>query len=236
MAKHPISGLHDQSSTVRQLKLLVVVLVLSNIGLGVFAFFLLRQIDRQYSDLIGRSVPVLNSLQTSTAQALRAMRATNPALLSGGDPPQSFRLEEARAVIARDRDLRGQLLKSDWAVAVPERNDVAASGEAFTRLAGEVLGLIAAGRVEAGAEMREATLRPAFERYIAAITKAADVLEAESERINASVSARTGSWSTVVLGVASWPLVVLVLLLVLTAVFVVVLMVLFRGREMSDMP
>lgn len=42
--------------------------------------------------------------------------------------------------------------------------------------------------------------------------------------------------STVVLGCASWPVIVLVTLLVLTAVFVVVLMVLFRGREMSDGP
>jgi hypothetical protein len=42
--------------------------------------------------------------------------------------------------------------------------------------------------------------------------------------------------STVLLGLAGWPVVLLVGLLLLTAIFVLVLMVLFRGREMSDMP
>src|SRR5205814_8803362 len=80
MARPTSSSLHDQSSTLRQLKLLVVVLVLSNIGLGIFSFYLLRSVDRTYSDLIDRSVPVLNDLQTLTALAVRAMRGTHPTL------------------------------------------------------------------------------------------------------------------------------------------------------------
>lgn len=236
MAKPPSSSLHDQSATVRQLKLLVIVLVLSNIGLGLFAFFLLRTIDRQYSDLIGRSVPVLNGLQTLTATSMQAMRATNPLLFEGAGGQRPQRVQEAAVAFAADRDARKALLTSEWAAAEAERAQLQGAGEGFTQLGSELLAHLAAGRMAEAARLREVRLRPAFDRYVAIASKAADVLEAESRRLNDTVSAKTGSMSTVVLGVASWPLVVLVALLLLTALFVVVLMVLFRGREMSDMP
>ena len=43
------SSPNEHTATLRQLKLLVVVLVLSNVGLGIFSFLLLRRLDRQYS-------------------------------------------------------------------------------------------------------------------------------------------------------------------------------------------
>ena len=42
--------------------------------------------------------------------------------------------------------------------------------------------------------------------------------------------------STVVLGVASWPVLIVVALLLLTAVFVLAMMIAFRGKDLSDSP
>jgi CHASE3 domain sensor protein len=236
MAKPLSSGLHDQSATVRQLKLLVVVLVLSNIGLGVFAFFLLRTIDRQYSDLIGRSVPILNNLQTLTTRSMQAMRGTNPTAFPANGADRAEFLRNSGISVAKDRDLRNEILRADWPDSTAERNEVRAAGDEFTRLANEVIAHYLAGRGAEAARIRESTLRAAFDRYVVAVTKAADVVEAESERMNGSVSDRAESLSRVLLGVATWPIIVLLGLLLLTAVFVVVLMVLFRGREMSEAP
>lgn len=236
MARPASSSFNDHSATVRQLKALVVVLVLSNIGLGVFAFYLLRAMDRQYSDLIGRSVPVLNSLQTLTARSMQAMRATNPVQFEGESARRGSLLQQAKAALEADRELRSEILKSDWVGASAERAQLQAAGESFTKTGSDVIGHYAAGRTAEAARLREGELRGIFDRYIAATTKAADVIEADSQRINDHVSARTGSMAKWVLGVASWPIVALLGLLLLTAVFVLVLMVLFRGREMSDMP
>ena len=70
------------ASMLRQLKLLVMVLIISNVALGAYGFYLLRTIDRNYSALIDQSVPILNRLQTLTAGASDAMRSTNPDLLT----------------------------------------------------------------------------------------------------------------------------------------------------------
>ena len=183
-----------------QLKLLVVLLVLSNIGLGAFSFYLLREIDHTYSDLFDRSVPVLNDLQSLTAQAVGAMRNANAAQPTSGNVRR------------------------------------AAAGEAFTRIGEQVVAEFAADRVSEATRIRDEILRPAFERYLTATTKLSDVVEAASTRVNDAVSARASNFSRILLGIGSWPVILLGGLLLLTLVFVVVLMVLFLGREMSDMP
>ena len=66
----------------RQLKLLVVLLIISNIALGAFGFFFLRSIDQKYSALIDQSVPTLAALHKLTIKASEAMRSTNPTLLT----------------------------------------------------------------------------------------------------------------------------------------------------------
>ena len=83
------------------------ILTLSNISLGIFSFYLLRAVDRKYTTLIGRSVTVLNDLQTQTAVAVDAMRSTNPDVI---DVPAANRTEViqlAYAAIGRDRESAG---------------------------------------------------------------------------------------------------------------------------------
>ncbi len=237
MARPSSPSYSDQNSTVRQLKLFVLILVLSNIGLGAFSFYLLRAMDRSYSELFERSVPVLSDLQTLTAQSISAMRATNTSALANGQAVPPAMVEQGRGGFATDRKLREKLLKAEWlAGSEKERAEFSAAGEVFTRTGDEVVAALAAGRLADATKVRDERLRGAFERYVSATTKLSDVVETTSGRASDAVSARTGNLSTVVLGIASWPVVLLAGLLLLTAIFVLVLMVLFRGREMSDMP
>jgi hypothetical protein len=237
VARPASSSSHEPSSTIRQLKLLVVVLVLSNIGLGIFGFYLLRSVDRTYSDLIDQSVPVLNDLQTLTALAVSGMRGTNPRLFTDTGGNREEIIEASRAALANDRALRNKLLQVEWVTGEnAERAHFRVAGEAFSRTATQVLADYAAGEDPIGVRRRDDQLRPEFDRYLSAITRAADVLQAESSRQNSSLSARAGSVSTMVPGIASWPVILLLGLLTLTAIFVLVLMMLFRGREMNGLP
>lgn len=237
MTKPATGSFHDQTTTLRQLKVLVAVLVLSNIGLGLFSVYLLRTLDRSYSDLIDHSVPALSNLQTLTAASAEALRGTGPTLFSATGGQRPAVLQHARAALDRDRDLRLRLLGSEsFSVAPDVRQELQAAGGAFRMSAVEVLNLVAAGQAAEAARVRENTLRPAFDRYLGAITKAADLLETDSLKANRKLTVKTSSRAVVLLGIASWPVIILGVLLLLTAVFVIVLMVLFRGREMSDMP
>src|SRR4051812_31380710 len=146
MARPASSGIHDQSATLRQLKLLVIVLVLSNIGLGVFSFYLLRKIDQSYSDLIDRSIPVLNDLQTVTAKAVRAMRGTNPQQLPGDPTGRMENMKNARAAFVEERQLRASLMKAEWLTNDDaSRKEFETAGALFARIGDQLLDKLEAG-------------------------------------------------------------------------------------------
>jgi len=225
MPNRVFSGPDNELSILRQLKVLVVVLILSNIALGFLGFYFLRALDRKYSRLIDQAVPTLHQLQTLTAASLDAMRSTNPTLL--GDSPQSRTemLQRARVAIERDRDLRDRALKREWlSTETDERLNLETAGETFSRAATEIVSLFESGdRVEASRQ-REQSVRPAFDRYVAATTKAADALRAQSLRRSDTLTATTGSVSNMLLGLASWPVIILCAFLLITAVFVIVIL------------
>ena len=109
-------------------------------------------------------------------------------------------------------------------------------GDRFSDSARELIGLLEAGRMSEAARYREDIVRGLFERYVVVITKSADLVQDESLRLSGSLTDNTDHMSNLVLGIASWPVLLLGGLLVLTAGFVVVLMILFRGREMNEVP
>jgi hypothetical protein len=234
MTNDGVSARSNERSILRQLKVLVAILVLSNIALGVFGFYFLRTVDRKYSSLIDQAVPALNDLQTLTAMSMEAMRSTNPTLF--GDSPQSRAemTQRARVALERDRHLRSQALQREWLSRdAEERLNFQNAGNAFSRTATEVIGLFELGQSAEASRQREQSLRPAFDRYVAATTKLADELEVHSLRASSSLTIRTGSISNMMLGLASWPLMILGALLLIAVLFVMVILLndFFRHKE-----
>lgn len=225
------------AAATRQLKILVVMLVVSNIGLGIFSFYLLQRLDRGYSELIERSVPLLNDLQTLTARSVDAMRVTGAGLLEADAAARAAAVQRARKILESERAFREKILRRDWLPAsLAGQRESGKTGAAFSALAAEVVAAAANGDREAATRLRDAKLRPAFEDYQAALTHAADLLETESMRVNDDFSAHASSMSRVVLGLSGWPLIVLIALIAITVIFVAVLMFLFRGSGMHEAP
>ena len=225
----------SQRAGLRQLKILVVILIVSNIGLGLFGVYVLRAIDQKYSALIGRSVPSLNELQTLTAGSMEAMRSTNPSRFEAAPGGAVAGIREARVSIERDRDLRGRALEREWLILRPnERKEFRDAGDLFTRGAFDVLSLIEAGRFSEANQQREKSLRPVFERYVESTSKTADTLEAESLHVSGALTARTGHLSQVMLGLGGWPVMIVGLFFLAVFVFVIGVLVrvtVFRGAE-----
>jgi hypothetical protein len=237
MAKSVSSSISDQASSLRSLKRLVVLLVVSNLALGVFSVYLLRTVDRRYSELVDRSVPVLNDLQTLTALSANVMHRTGTVLLNAPAEKRAAMLRDARTALDQDRDLRNRLFKADWLSSRPEgKLEFKKAGDDFTQVASELLRQATGGQTAEAREFRERSLRPAFERYQSVTTLVADLLEAESQQTNLDYTARTNSLSNLVLGLAGWPLLVFVALLLLVVVLVIAMMVAFRGKDLADAP
>lgn len=226
MPDRVLPGPKSHSQVLRQLRFLVVVLIASNIGLGVFGVYVLREVDKKYSDLIGEAVPSLNDLQTLTALEMEAMRNTNPALFV--EPPQgrAEMLKRAHLALDRDSDLRKHVLRRrPLPLHDNELADFYGGGRAFSSNAEEVLKRIESGDNAAANQLRDQSLRPAFDHYVAATTKIADVLQEESLQTSGELSARVGTFSQVLLGLASWPVMILGVFLVVAAVFVLVVLI-----------
>jgi hypothetical protein len=187
-----------------------------------FGFYFLRTVDRKYSNLIDSAVPTLNDLQTLTALSMAAMRSTNPTLFDESPRHRAELLEQARAAFQREVDLRNKILKRDWlSVDTPERRNFKDAGEGFTQAATPVINLLESSSGAQAGRQREQLLRPAFDRYVAATTKAADVLEERSLRTSGALTAGTVSISKMMLGLASWPVMLLGVFLAIIALFLI---------------
>jgi len=227
----------EQTASVRNLKRVIVALILSNLGLGLFSVYLLRAMDRRYSELLNRSVPALNDLQTLTAQAVAVMRGTGPTLLNGPVNDGQALVQSAQDALKRDRELRNRLLGEEWMASTPDgKEDFQKAGDEFTQTSSEVLKLFSEGKIEQARRTRDGIVRAAFDHYVNATTKVADFLQKESQRTNLDFSAKTNSISTIILSLASWPLLVFGVLLLLVVVLVIAMMVAFRGKDMADAP
>jgi hypothetical protein len=231
MRDHSSGDAGRHLSILRRLKALVVVLIVSNMALGVFGFYCLRAIDRKYSDLIGSAVPLMNEMQELTVVSVNAMRGTNPALFSGSVENQREAAERARAGLDRDEKLRGLLVRTDWdPTREDEQQTLQNTGETFSKVAGQVVDLLSTGRTTEAIKLREESLRPAFDRYVAATTEAADLVKSHSLKTSNVFTERTVSVSKMMLGLASWPVIALSVFFLITAALAVVVLLLFDRK------
>ncbi len=225
------------SSPTRAWKLAVLVLVASNLTLGGFSYYLLRKLDRTYTELISGTVPLLNALQTLTAQTVDTMRRSSSGLVDASPRERDLAVTSALQAITSDRRLRTEVLRLGWPLTLhPARTELTAAGDAFGAAATAVVEQFRDGRLAEAVATRDQRLRPAFDSYLVAATLAADLLEAESLRTSDAITSESTRMSTVVLGIASWPLLLGLGLGVITALVVAVLLILFRGREMNESP
>jgi hypothetical protein len=233
------SPVFDRShGTIRRLKAVIVALLVSNIALGALSFYLLRDTDRRYSELIENNMPLLNDLQTLTARSVVAMRVTGSGLLEAASgEPRNQAARYARSARDDEAALRTKLLARPWTnITTTSKAEFQRASETFATGVDRVITLALDNKISEATQLRETTLRPAFEKYQSTITRLADAVELGSRRASNALSEKTGSASTLVLGLAGWPILITLGLIAITAIFVLALMLLFRGSDAQDAP
>lgn len=233
---NPIPSPQDDASILRQLKGLVVLLLLSNVALGLFAFYFLRGIDRKYSTLINDTVPTLNDLQGLTVITSEAMHGTNPAFMPGtSDEVRTEFVKHGHEALDRERQMRERILSSPWfATNESERENLRQVGQTFDTAAASILDLLGAGKMDDANRAREKDLRPAYERYVVTTRESTQHAHTDSLRTSDMITLKSGNLSRLLLGLGSWPIIMLGLFLSILAILVVgVLLNVFLRREQS---
>lgn len=227
---------NSSAANVRQLKILVLVLVGSNLGLGFLSVWLLRDLDRSYNELLDTTVPALTDMQRLTVGVINTQRTLGTTgLLNSKPASRKQALERARGAFKAQHELVQRVLALP---AIASQEDIRAglmtAADAYESAASQFIALMEAERVAEAGQLREAVLLGAFDQYVTTIERTTDALKSIGMEASDRMSDRTRNMSTLVLGAAGWPVIVVVLLSIFTAVLVIALVLIFRGREMGD--
>ena len=206
--------------------------------MGTVSVTLLRSLDRRYTELINRTVPVMNDFRALTAETFATFRAlgTN-ALFNAPLAKQADALAQAGNALQKEKSVLGSVVASEPFAQRPALvSELKEKAVRFNDAAEELVRLFGAGKISEGNQCRENKLKPVFDAYLDTLARAADEVESSGLRDSDATTVTMEGFSKIMIGLASWPFLVISGLLLVTGLFVLVLMVAFRGREMSDAP
>src|SRR5689334_21928418 len=164
------------------------------------------------------------------------MQGTNPAFMNGDEQFRSSMVQRGRQTLEQERFVRSQIAGRGWFAAnESDRREIEEAGGSFDRAASSVLELLAAGKLDEANREREKTLRPQYERYLAATRQVTEHAHSDSLRTSNQLTVRTGSLTRLLLGLGSWPVIMFGLFLSLFALFLVTMLlnVMLRGEQSS---
>jgi len=221
----------------RRLQMLCIVLAISNVLLGFLSAFLLRKIDREYSALIDRSVPVLNEIRIVDKNASKLYEAVIAGLVTPDAAKCAKALARARHYLQRSPLHRNNVLAADF---LRLRPDMAAelknSGEAYEKAIADILPRVTPQNTADAEKDTLEHLEPIFYRYYGAVDKVSDYVEKRTEKLSDDYTGLTNHSSLLVLGIGGWPVVIVGLLVAVTLAVVAVMLVVFRTANVGDGP
>ena len=178
-------------------------------------------------------MPTLNQLQELTVATGEVMHATNPAFMEGSNELRTSAVQRGREALTHETEMRERLLNGGWfASNEAERESLNRTGQAFDAAVGPILDLLGGGKLDEAGRDRERMLRPEYDHYVATTRQLTQHAHSESLRTSDMLTLKTGSLSRLLLGLGSWPVIVLGLFLSIFAIFVVaVLLNVFLRRE-----
>ena len=216
-------------SSNRRLKFLVVILIVSNLLLGCVSAYLLRTVDRNYSVLIDRSFPRMNELRQLTKETVSMQRHVLAALVASDSVTREDSLQKLESTGARQKIHLKGLLRAEEILAKPELSKtLSQSAQVYETGIEAYLALMSAGRRDEADNLRKDLLRPSVNLYLDAIDQAAMTVEASGQALKDVYSTRAKAQGTILVGLASWPLVVGLVLAFLLAVIIGVLVLVYR--------
>lgn len=192
---------------IRRLKLCVVLLIGLCLMLGGVCAYLLREMDRRYSELIDQSVPVLNELRLLSKQALSAQRGILATLVKDNEPGRDDAIKGIIAAILADRQTRASVLMqpilrdASKHAAILEQ-----AGEDYDKEGLKVAELLAQGRDAEANKLRHEKARVKLNLYLNCIDAAANYVENTSQRTNDEYSLQVKNNSFLLLGLSGLPL------------------------------
>jgi hypothetical protein len=233
--KSPSPAGQESLAALRRLKLLVVVLVTSNLLLGAFSVYLLRRTDTEYSALLDQSVPLLYQVRTTGGAAGRAFRALVAALVTNDPVKFAGAVTRTNEALAQGKQLRAEVLATDFFRLNPYlAQELREEGAEYEKGVADILSRTTVQSTAEDERDQLERLQLAYDRYGAVIEKISETVVDRAKATSDAYTARTHSRSAMVLGLAGWPLLLGAAIAMLTVV--VVMLFVFRQAGAGEGP
>jgi len=204
---------------------LILALLASNLLVGVLSLFFLRSMDRRYSALFDRSVPLINNLRTLTRELgsvqRMARRISDPnnetdwiALL----PQMEDGSNSAKAHAVEISSM--ELLKGTRHVGA-----MANFGREYDDKVDAFLALARARKISEANQYNIDVLRPAYDHYMDALDGVANFVEREGSDLRVRYAQESRLFGGFLLAFAGWPLLAAGVIIVVMALLVIGLLV-----------
>ena len=221
----------------RRLRWLVGILVVSNLMLGVFCVYLLRQVDEDYSHLIAQSLPLINQARQIGKDAGGLYRAVVAGLVTQSPEKCERARIAAEDFLAQGEKTREAVLKSDVLQSEPAMlTELRISGNAYDKAILTILPRVTPQNTADAERDHLEALQVMYERYTAANSRVLNFVEARTQLISGGYTAANHHRSLILLGIAGWPVLVLGAVLATTLAIVLLMLFIFRGAEAGDGP
>ncbi len=186
---------------------LLVLLLVSNLTVGVLSLFFLRSINDRYAALIDKSVPLLNDLRGLTKNISMAQRSTLRAIVAPTPGERTEMLERLRKGIA-DAEINIDEIQNeaDLIENTAQLKTLLAMHRQYIGQVRQFLDLIAGGNLAAADSFNRASLRPTYESYISAVEGAANQVEHLGADLSHRYSADAKYYGNYLMAFAGWPL------------------------------
>lgn len=186
-------------------RVLIILLILSNFGIGVASYYFLKAVDQEYSDLIDNNFSVLNRMRALAWEiTLMQRHAANAQRAGGLDATAAAQMEATR--------VKGQVLfnaieASPGTRAFPKAAQaLIAVNTDYAQALQEWRSLIDAHRIAEAETFRLEKMRPLLDRYMNALADVANHVEQQGNDLSDRYSDKAHFFGNVVLLLASWPL------------------------------
>src|SRR5688572_10210336 len=211
----------------------VVVLLVSNLAVGVVSLFFLRSVNQRYALLFERSIPVVNSLRTLTRELgvvqRLARRVADPAHETAWKelPPQ---MEEngTRARVHASDISNAELFKE-----TPHVTAIMNMSRDYDGKVRHFLGLVTAGKMTEAYQYNVEILRPTYDNYLLTLDAAADYVESQGNNLRQRYTQDTRFFGGLLLAFAGWPVIAAGVAVFVLALLIITLLVTIFAPELG---
>ncbi len=235
MLPFPHHNAETLARDVRRWKLIAGVLLAGLVVLGAFSAFLVRQLDRDYSLLIDRTLPLIDEVRAVAREQSTTFRAIVSGLVENEPTEVAAALQQAEGAMARMRRGEAVLLTSD---ILQEQPDLLAAlkqaDAAYLAAANDLLPHVTTTSTAESERERLERLRAALERANAVSRQMIQFVENRSQAISDDYSHLARTHSAILFGIAGLPFIIVSLAVIAIVLVILTMILIFRRVGVGD--